>query len=143
VKVFGSYSFPMALNLGIGASFSSGKPLTPLASNPHPNYRNGGEIPEGPRGSGFETVDGFRTRTPFLSDVSLHADWTVPTGAGTRLSLIADVFNVFDAQTVLDYDNFTESSFGVPNPNFGLAARGTAAQFQTPRQVRFGIRYTF
>ena len=27
--------------------------------------RNGGEIPEAPRGSGIQTVDGFKTRTPF------------------------------------------------------------------------------
>ncbi len=144
-KVFGNYSLPLAINLGVGASFSSGKPLTPLAANPHPNYQGGGEIPEGPRGSGFQTVDGFRTRTPFLSDVSVHADWTMGAGARRKLTLIGDVFNLLNLQTVLDYDNFTETTFGSPNPNFGLATSRVVAgpQYQTPVQVRLGLRYTF
>jgi len=144
-KVFGSYAFPIALNLGVGASFSSGKPLTPLAANPNPNYQGGGEIPEGPRGSGFQTADGFRTRTPFLADVNVHADWTLGTGGGRKLTLIGDVFNLFNLQTVLDYDNFTETTFGSPNPNFGLPTSRVVAgpQYQTPLQVRLGIRYAF
>jgi hypothetical protein len=144
-KVFGNYSLPIAINLGVGASFSSGKPLTPLAANPNPNYQSGGEIPEGPRGSGFETVDGFRTRTPFLTDVSFHADWTLGMGRREKLTLIADVFNLFNLQTVLDYDNFTETTFGSPNPNFGLATSRVVAgpQYQAPLQVRLGIRYAF
>ena len=60
-KVYGNYEFPFALNVGAGCHSSSGKPLTALAA--HPVYGNSGEIPEGPRGSGFETIDGFRTRT--------------------------------------------------------------------------------
>ena len=144
-KVFGSYSLPFALNLGVGASLSSGKPLTPLAANPNPNYQGGGEIPEGPRGSGFQTADGFLTRTAFLTDVSVHADWTLATGAGTKLTLIGDVFNLLGLQTVVDYDNFTETTFGSPNPNFGLPTSRVVGgpQYQTPLQVRLGVRYAF
>ena len=32
-----------------------------------------GEIPDGPRGSGIQTIDGFKTRTPFQSQLDLQA----------------------------------------------------------------------
>jgi hypothetical protein len=142
VKVYGSYAFPIGVNLGTGIDLSSGKPLTPLAANP--SYTNSGEIPEGPRGSGFETIDGFRTRTPFLREVNLHVDYALGLGGGRRLTLIGDLFNLFNQQTVLDYDNFTESTFGSPNPNFGQPrslADGPA--IQAPFGVRLGLRYAF
>ncbi len=142
VKIYGSYTFPFGVNLGTGIDLSSGKPLTPLAANP--SYRSPGEIPEGPRGSGFETVDGFRTRTPFLSEVNVHVDYALAIGGGRRLRVIGDLFNLFNRKTVLDYDNFTESTFGSPNPNFGQPrslADGPA--IQAPFGVRLGVRYSF
>lgn len=51
-------------HVGLAFNVVSGAPLTPLAANA--NYDNGGEIPVAPRGSGIQTVDGFRTRTPVL-----------------------------------------------------------------------------
>jgi hypothetical protein len=65
---------------------------------------------------------------------------------GRDLHLIADVFNVFNTQTILDYDNFSELQFSVPNPDFGLAGKsGVVAgqQFTTPRELRVGVRYEF
>src|SRR5206468_1418439 len=82
-KVFGNYSFPFGLNLGIGVNVSSGKPLTPLAPNPNTNYQNGGEIPTAPRGAGIQTVDGFKTRTPVQSQVDFQAAYDL-TISGTR-----------------------------------------------------------
>jgi hypothetical protein len=43
-----------------------------LAANPV--YDSDGEIPETPRGLGFETVDGFRDRTPWTHSLDLHLD---------------------------------------------------------------------
>ena len=142
VKIYGSYAFPFGVNLGTGIDLSSGKPLTPLAANP--NYRTAGEIPEGPRGSGFETVDGFKTRTPFFSEVNLHVDYALGFGGGRRITFIGDLFNLFNQKTVLDYNNFTESTFSSPNPNFGQPrslADGPA--IQAPFGVRLGVRYSF
>jgi hypothetical protein len=66
---------------------------------------------------------------------------------GSRnLLLIADVFNIFDTQTVLDYNSFAELSSSVPNPDFGLAGvSGVFAgqQFTAPRQLRVGARFEF
>jgi hypothetical protein len=114
---------------------SSGSPLTALAANPA--YDSPGEIPETPRGEGIQTVDGFKERTPIESSFDFHADYTLNFG-NQRLVLLADIFNLFDQQTVISYDNYTEASFHAPNPDFGLPWR-----YQTPRQVRLGLRFQF
>jgi hypothetical protein len=149
VKIFGNYAFDMGLNVGLGLNLSSGKPLTGLAANPQLNYQNGGEIPTGPRGSGIQTVDGFKTRTPFLSDLSAHVDYALRFNSRRRVVLLMDVFNLLNTQTVLDYDTYVETTFGAANPNFGLpvssslALPGNPPQYQTPRQFRFGARFEF
>ena len=134
-KVFGSYLFDFGLTAGLGMVVSSGQPLTPLAANPA--YRSSGEIPEAPRGSGLETEDGFRERTPTELQFDMHVDYGIPI-AGQRLRLLVDVFNLFDQQDVLEYDNWTESTFGSLNPDFGRVI-----VYQTPRQIRIGARFEF
>jgi hypothetical protein len=60
------------------------------------------------------------------------------------VTVLADVFNVFNSQTVLDYDAFSESQFNVPNPDFGRAGvSGVVAgqQLAAPRQLRIGVRF--
>ena len=55
-------------------------------------------------------------------------------------------FNVFNTQTVLTYDSYSELRFGVPNPDFGQAGVSgviSGQQFATPRQIRIGVRYEF
>jgi hypothetical protein len=136
IKVYGNYLFDMGLNVGVGISASSGTPLTAFAANPY--YESDGEIPETPRGAGFETVNGFRDRTPWMESVDLHADYSVPLGGARRLILLADVFNVFDSQDVINYDNYTEIAPQIANPDFGRVIA-----YQTPRQVRVGLRLSF
>jgi len=143
VKVYGTYGFDMGLNLAVGLELESGAPLTALAA--HPVYDSGGEIPLTARGAGFQTSDGFRTRTPWTRPVNAEASYALKTGGG-HLQFIADAFNVFNTQTVLEYNTFSELRFGVPNPDFGQAGvSGVVAgqQFVTPRQIRIGIRYEF
>ena len=135
VKAYGNYAFDMGLNLGGGVTVGSGRPLTAFAANPV--YETEGEIPLTPRGDGFQTVDGFRKRAPIESEVNVHADYGVRLG-GQRLVLLADVFNLFDRQSDLAYDDWTETSFGTPNADFG-----GILIYQTPRQVRVGLRFEF
>jgi hypothetical protein len=129
--VFANYTFPINLSVGAGVTFSSGQPLTALAANPY--YDSPGEIPETPRGGGFQTADGFKTRAPNQLTFDGHIDYRLPLGKQSLL-LIADVFNVFNHQTVADRDNYTE----VPNPDFG-----SRIIYTTPRQTRFGLRFEF
>ncbi|MCU1385180.1 MAG: Cna domain protein [Acidobacteria bacterium] len=145
-KVFGNYLFPFGLNLGVGVNVGSGKPLT--AMDPSPAYGNGGEIPDTARGAGIQTVDGFKTRSPFQSQFDLQASYHIKAGGRNRIALMADIFNLFNQQTVLDYDNWTSTTFGAgPNANFGLRTSslfaGNPGQYQTPRQIRFGARFEF
>ena len=145
VKVFGNYLFPAGLSLGVGVDLSSGAPLTPLAANP--NYTNGGEIPTAPRGSGFQTIDGFRTRTPFQSLVSMQASYALKLNGSRNVTVLADVFNLFDTKTVLMYDQWTQLTGPADNPDMGKPITqvlgGAPPQFQTPRQIRFGLRFYF
>jgi Carboxypeptidase regulatory-like domain/TonB dependent receptor-like, beta-barrel len=143
VKAYGTYAFDMGLNVSVGLEVQSGAPLTAFAA--HPVYDAGGEIPLTVRGAGFQTSDGFRTRTPWTKPINAGASYNVKVG-GRNLLLIADVFNVFNTQTVLDYDNFSELSIGVTNPDFGTAGVSgviSGQQFVHPRQLRIGVRYEF
>lgn len=143
VKVYGNYSFPIGVNVGTGIFVSSGKPLTPFAA--HPVYTNAGEIPEAPRGAGFQTADGFRTRSPWQYSIDAHADYSFGRIGRRRIVLLADAFNLFDQDRILDYNNFTETTFGTKNPDVGqpVFAVGGLPAFQTPRQIRLGARFEF
>ncbi len=93
-KVFGNYAFENGLGIGIGMVMNSGKPLTALASLPP--YDNSSEIPLTPRGEGFETIDGFKERTPFEYQLDLQASYVLRFG-GRQLTLLADAFNLFQS----------------------------------------------
>ena len=154
VKVFGNYSFDMGLNLGVGFLATSGKPLTSLAANPV--YDSPGEIPTTVRGAGFQTIDGFLTRTPAEYDTSIHADYRFKISDRQHIVVLADFFNLFNRQIPLDYDPNTETTFQVVNPDFGdravsicrssrrrdrcVSASGTSSQYAkgedlTPRSA--------
>jgi hypothetical protein len=141
VKVYGNRSFA-ALNLGLGFNAGSGSPLTPLAANPQ--YDSGGEIPEAVRGSGIQTVDGFKERTPREVTVDLHADYSLRFGE-KRVVLLADAFNLLNRREPTNYDNWTQRSFtGGENLNFGQPTNGGNSAFpsyQSPRQIRLGARF--
>jgi hypothetical protein len=133
-KLFGNYAFPIGVNLGIGLTAQSGTPLTALAANPV--YTNAGEIPLTPRGEGFETVDGFRERSPWITSFDAHVDYRLQLFGDRELVLLADVFNLFDSQEVTGYDNYFEEEFPIPNPDFGRVL-----SYQAPRSLRIGARF--
>ena len=135
LKLWGSYNVTDSLNLGAGFQASSGRPLTPFAADPV--LGRAGDIPEAPRGTGIETEDGFRTRTTSSYSLDLHADYGFTLGRG-QLVLVADIFNLFNSQDVVDYDQNTEIQPQVDNPDYG---RRTL--YQSPRSVRLGIRFDF
>ena len=135
VKLYGSYLLDVGLGLGASLLVSSGAPLTPMAASPV--YDRPGEIPEAPRGSGIVTEDGFASRTPYEWALDVHGDYPLALGR-SRLVLQVDVFNLFNHQGVLTYDQNTEVQFGVLNPDFG---RRTS--YQSPRRIRLAVRYEF
>jgi hypothetical protein len=142
VKLYGTYNVPIGLNFGAGIQLMSGKPLTALAANP--NYNSRGEIPMTPRGAGFETVDGFKKRTPWETALNAHVDYAFGL-ANRRVVLLADVFNLGNLQRVVGYNmQFEYPGFGTLNPDFGLVGDPVTLQgYQTPMQVRVGARLEF
>jgi hypothetical protein len=145
VKLYGNYSWVSGLNIGGGINFSSGKPLTPMAANP--NYGSDGEIPVAPRGSGIQTIDGFKERSPFESQVDVQASYALRVAGERRVTFIADVFNLFNQRRVLSYDQNTQQDNNVPNPDFGKPIStifaGNPPQFQAPFNMRVGVRFEF
>jgi hypothetical protein len=141
LKLYGTYAW-RGLTAGLAFRAGSGAPLTALAANPI--YGSAGEIPETLRGAGIETVDGFRRRGPSEALVDLHLDYTFKLGGTRRLILVSDLFNLLNSRDPVSYDTYTETDFGVPNPDFGKpAAFGGSQQtaFETPRQVLLGARF--
>jgi hypothetical protein len=136
VKIYGNYAFEWGLNLGLGFNYSSGMPLTALAANPI--YDSAGEIPETPRGDGFQTEDGFRTRTPNVYNVDMRVDYGLRLPGRGRIVLLADAFNLFNFRKVTAYDDYTEIGLHAPNPDFGRRLA-----YQRPRQFRLGARLEF
>jgi hypothetical protein len=139
LKIYGTYTW-RDLHLGVGFNAGSGRVMTALAANPF--YGAGGEIPMTLRGSGFETVDGFKQRAPADVQLDLHVGYTFRFGE-SRLHLMADVFNTLNNREPTYYDPMVDSSFGVPNPDFGYPnyAGWPYPAYRTPRQVRLGARF--
>jgi hypothetical protein len=135
-KIFGNKQWANGANVGVAFTIQSGSPLTALAANPV--YDSAGEIPLTPRGGGMQTVDGFRTRTPVQFQTDVQGEYDINMGGNRRLAVLASVFNLFNQQRVLDYDNFTELSFQLPDQNFGQVVA-----YQLPRSLRLGLRFQF
>jgi hypothetical protein len=143
LKLFGNYMWNSGFALGMGLNGISGKPLTAMAALPA--YSNAGEIPMTPRGGGFETVDGFKTRTPAEWQVDLQASYSLNVGGARRVTLLADAFNIFNTRRPIDYNAAYESTFTVLNPDFGTHSSDNVSgqMYQQPFQLRFGARFEF
>jgi hypothetical protein len=139
VKIYGTYTWG-AVNAGLAFRAGSGQPLTALAANP--NYGDSGEIPVTLRGAGFQTVDGFKKRSPAIVVFDLHLDYTLHLAA-RRLMLLADVFNLLNNQDPVSYNPDTQIAYPVDNPDFGVPwdPASTVSVFETPRQIRLGARF--
>jgi len=144
VKLYANRGFG-GFNVGTGVNLSSGKPLTRMAANP--NYGSNGEIPEDPRGTGITTIDGFKKRTPFESQVDLQAAYALRSAGARRVTLLADIFNLFNQRRTLNYDQNTQLANGPKDPDFGkpisTILSGNPPQFQVPFSMRVGVRFEF
>jgi len=145
IKAYGHYDWPIGLNIGVGINLSSGRPLTPMASQP--NYGDPGEIPLSARGSGIQTVDGFMTRTPFERQVDVQASYMLKVTGNRRVMFVADIFNLFNEKRAMSYDQNTQLVYPTPNPDFGKPIStlllGNPPQFQAPLAARVGVRVQF
>ncbi|HEV7797395.1 MAG TPA: TonB-dependent receptor [Pyrinomonadaceae bacterium] len=135
-NIYGSYQFTKdagygalaGLNLGGGLHMESGVPLSKFGA--HPAYLNAGEVPIGGRGS--------LGRSPFFSQLDLHADYPWVLSERTKLSFIADFFNVFNSRPVRLVDQNFEAAAGVLNLDFNKPS-----SFRAPFNMRLGMRLEF
>jgi hypothetical protein len=137
-NIYGSYTFSKeagysslaGLNLGGGLHMESGVPLSKFGAHPAPTYANAGEVPIGGRGS--------LGRSPFFTQLDLHADYPWQISERMKLGFIADFFNVFNSRPVRLVDQNFETSLGVLNPDFNKPQ-----SFRAPLNMRLGVRLEF
>ncbi|MGB7922488.1 MAG: TonB-dependent receptor [Pyrinomonadaceae bacterium] len=135
-NVYGSYTFSKegfgssfnGLTLGANLHGESGIPINGFFA--HPVYLNAGEIPFGGRGNIGRTSPFYR--------LDLHVDYPWNISETSRLSFIADFFNVTNNRPILRPIEFVESTAGQNNPDF-LAPR----TFYAPFNLRLGVRFEF
>jgi hypothetical protein len=138
-NIYGSYTFSKeagystlaGLNLGGGLHMESGVPLSKFGA--HPAYLNAGEVPIGGRGS--------LGRSPFFTQLDLHADYPWQMNERMKLAFIADFFNVFNSRRVRITDQNFETSAGVLNVDFNKPAFPNG--FRAPFNMRLGLRFEF
>ena len=160
VQTYGFYNWNNGWSVGGRFVGQSGTPKQKLAS--HPVYENSGEISLEPRGSIGET--GFE----YNLDLNFSKKWTLPTNFASHVEVSVDIFNFLnrayetswewdvdngvelDTCTVdptdptcatlqMQYDRLVTSvAHGVPNPDYGKAIAYIA-----PREVRFGVKWSF
>ena len=91
-------------------------------------------------------MDGFKTRSPFESQVDLQASYRLQLGT-RQLTLLADIFNLFNQKRILSYDTWTQVEGPADNPDFGKPVSQIPSaygpQFQAPIHVRIGARFSF
>jgi Carboxypeptidase regulatory-like domain/TonB-dependent Receptor Plug Domain len=123
------------LALGTGIRYQSGTPINDLKA--HPVYENAGEVPNGGRGA--------LGRTPNLTQVDFHTDYTIPTTEKTRVVIGADLFNLFNRKTQIGFDQNEDVAFGTANSDFlkPLNVTRLGDAFQQPFNARFSLKFVF
>jgi outer membrane receptor protein involved in Fe transport len=84
----------------------------------------------------------FNGRTPATVNLDLHLAYSLGLRKDTSLTFALDIFNLFNTQEVVLFDDVLELQQGEPNPNNGRPTVAIRA-FQEPRTLRFGVRYNF
>jgi hypothetical protein len=78
-------------------------------------------------------------RNPATMTWDLHLSYDFELRGGrSKLTLMADVFNIFNENGALTFDNWIEAQPGIPNPDYLKANR-----FHGPRRVRLGLKFSY
>lgn len=148
LKVFGVYSLTPEWQFGGNLIVQSGRPVNcqgyiPLEGIAQPDAGTLNAY----SGSSFYCLndDGTRElrqrgdagRTPWSWTLDMSAAY-VPSWADNKLKFKIDVFNVFNNGKVTEYNEFKEASRDVISPNYL-----NDVNYQTPRSLRFTVRYDY
>jgi hypothetical protein len=129
-----NWRFWTGMNVGMGLHMESGIPISEYL--PHPVYLNAGEVPVGGRGK--------LGRTPFYTQLDLHADVPFAINERHKISFIADFFNVTNNRRLRLPDQFRQLDLQADNPDFLQPSTiNLTSGFHLPFSFRLGARYEF
>jgi hypothetical protein len=150
-KLFGNYQLTDEWSFGANLLVQSGRPLNCfgfLGGSNTSGYSNSyfscdpgrANLPGDGAGNNGDTIvpRGSVGRTEWMRTLDLNVAYR-PNWAEGRLTLKADVFNVFDEHAVTSVIEQGENTAGQPQPDRYL----TPTTFQAPRSVRFMVQYEF
>jgi carboxypeptidase family protein/TonB-dependent receptor-like protein len=126
IKLSTTYKFPLDFNLGLRYSYEQGRPYGPLYIVRGFNQGSVTVLSE-PRGA---------FALPATNDFQIRVDKDFPLSGRQKVRLSLDVFNVFNAATVLTLQN-NVSQATAANPF------GQTLTIVRPRTVQLGARYVF
>jgi hypothetical protein len=139
-KAFGNWQVTPAFNVGANLRITSPRKFGCQGVHPTDGfaaaYGAASWFCQGvatPRGESFESD--WETNLDMTFSYDLGQVFTIP---GESLVLRADVFNIFDADAELDFQEFGDLNDGSPNPDYGKVTA-----YQAPRSVRFSLAYRF
>ena len=149
LKMFGSYELTDSWRLGGSMVVQSGRPVNCQGYVPLPGDEDDGNLNAyGP--SSFYCTDASGTqylsnrgdfgRTPWTWNFDMSVAY-VPQWASKKLTLQVDVFNLFNLDRVTEYNETSNKTGRNPllyDPNFL-----NDVNYQTPRSLRFTVRYEF
>ncbi|GLH70056.1 membrane protein [Geothrix rubra] len=130
VKANGSYQWDSGWSLGATLTYQTGTPISRLGY--HDGYG---------RYELFLTPRGTEGRTPDTTRLDTSLAYQMKLAGKNRVRIVLEVTNLLDSQTATVIDqryNFAQSDVGQTNSNY----RGPF-DFQAPRSVRLGVRYSF
>jgi hypothetical protein len=151
IKAYGVYSLNREWRVGFNATVASGRPINCIGFVPDtvPDFADASNYSTASSyyclnssGKSVLTPRGTSGRTPWTGTLDLQLAYQPAVSKG-KLTLQADIFNVFNAQKTTEFNETRDYSradveSGKLNPNYL-----SPTSFQTPRSVRLTARYEF
>ncbi len=153
IKLFGNYGVTENFRLGANLNSTSGRPLSRIGFVPSTTPGDASRYTSASTyyylNSAGVTVLGQRGgegRTPWTNTLDVQAAYTMKLGGEKKLTLQADIFNVFNSQQATELNEINDYSRGTTT--VGSLGRlsmnyGNPTSFQAPRSVRLTARYQF
>ncbi|WP_300531062.1 carboxypeptidase regulatory-like domain-containing protein [Maricaulis sp.] len=146
-KLFGSYQATEDLLVGFNAELTSPRRFGCLGNHPTEGQRFDASVYEslnafyGPASwfcQGESTPRGSQFSSDWEKNFDVSLRYSVDTPLAQDMVLRADIFNLFNFQSVVDAEETGDRSDGNPDPDYQLPT-----QYQTPRFVRLGFDLRF
>lgn len=134
LKLYGGYTFDWGLDLSGNFTLQSGTPINKYGSDELYGQNEAFCIPRGSAG-----------RLPTIWSLDVGAQYNVKLFK-TNLGLRLDIFNITDEQRTTDVDELFNERDANPNPDLSTGLNpywGYETAHQTPRRIRFSVRWTF